>query len=209
MGFKLPRLIPREEKFFDMFEALAGLVIEAAGELADLVKDLPDNAERHARNLKEIEHRGDDLAHEIINKVNRSFITPIDRGDIHALACGLDEIIDYVEVAGHKITLYELGTARREAVLMAEITLAAAKTVDKAVRALRNFPDAKQHLEEINRLEEEADHMSRDALANLFNHEKDPIAVIKWKEIIEVMEGTTDRCEDVANIVDGVIVKNA
>ena len=208
MRFKLPKLVPQEVKFYDMFEELAGLGVATARELTLLVKDLPQ-AEHIARRMKTLEHRGDDLAHEIIDKLNRSFVTPIDRGDIHALACGLDEIIDYVEVAGHKISLYEFKEVRREVALMAEIILAATKAVESTVKSLRNFPDAKTHLEEINRLEEEADHVARGALAQLLNREKDPITIMKWKEVIEVLEGTTDRCEDVADIVDGVIVKNA
>lgn len=208
MRFKFPKIIPREERFFDMFTELAGLAVEAATELTKLVNDI-ENAPRSARKLKDIEHRADDITHGIIDNLNRSFVTPIERGDIHALACALDEVIDYVEVGGHKISLYELDGVRHEVVVLAELILAGAKNVEKAVRSLRHFPDVKPHLLEINRLEEEADHICRNALANLLNNEKDPVAIIKWKEIIEVLEGTTDRCEDVANIVDGVIVKNA
>jgi predicted phosphate transport protein (TIGR00153 family) len=208
MRFKFPKIVPREERFFDMFTELASLAVEAAAELTKLVNDI-ENAPHTARKLKDIEHRADDITHGIIDNLNRSFVTPIERGDIHALACALDEVIDYIEVAGHKISLYELDGVRHEVVVLAELILAGAKNVEKAVRSLRHFPDAKPHLLEINRLEEEADHICRNALANLLNNEKDPVAIIKWKEIIEVLEGTTDRCEDVANIVDGVIVKNA
>jgi predicted phosphate transport protein (TIGR00153 family) len=208
MGFKLPNILPREENFYDMFEELAAVGVETAGELATLVKDLP-NAAAAARRMKTLEHRGDDIAHEIINKLNRSFVTPIDRGDIHALACGLDEVIDYMEVAGHKISLYEFDHISQEIVVIAELLVESTKSVEQAVRCLRKFPDAKTHLQEINRLEEEADHLARTALANLLNNEKDAIAIIKLKEIFEILEGATDRCEDVANIVDGVIVKNA
>jgi len=205
---KFPRIVPREEKFYDMFEELAALAVETAGELATLVKDLP-NAAAVARRMKTLEHRGDDITHEIIKKLNRSFVTPIERGDIHALACGLDEVIDYMEVAGHKISLYEFDRVGREIVVIAELLVESTKTVEKAVKCLRKFPDADQHLREINRLEEEADHLARTALANLFKNEKDAITIIKLKEILEIIEGATDRCEDVANIVDGVIVKNA
>jgi predicted phosphate transport protein (TIGR00153 family) len=208
MGFKIPRLVPREEKFFDMFDALAALGVRAAEEFTALVKN-PADAAGAARRLKTIENEGDELTRDLIGKLNRSFVTPIDRGDIHALACGLDEIIDYIEVVGHKISLYEFDGMRPEVTQVAELTLAAAKEVEQAVHALRKFPDAETHLRAINRLEAEADHICRGALANLFNNEKDVIAIIKWKEIFEVMEGTTDRCEDVADIVDGVIVKNA
>jgi predicted phosphate transport protein (TIGR00153 family) len=206
--FRLFKLVPREEKFFDMFTELAGLAVAAARELTVMVNDLP-NAPRSARKLKTLEHQGDDITHEIIDKLNRSFVTPIERGDIHALACGLDEVIDYIEVGGHKISLYELGGVRREAVVVTELILAATRNVEKAVQSLRHFPDVKPYLLEINRLEEEADHICRNALANLLNGGTDAITAIKWKEILEVLEGATDRCEDVANIVDGVIVKNA
>ncbi len=202
------KIVPREEQFFDMFTELAGLAVEAATELTKMVNDIA-NAPHTARRIKDLEHRADDLTHGIIDKLNRSFVTPIERGDVHALACALDEVIDYIEVAGHKISLYELDGVRQEVVVIAELILAGTKNVEKAVRSLRRFPDVKPHLLEINRLEEEADHICRNALANLLNNEKDPVAIIKWKEIIEVLEGTTDRCEDVANIVDGVIVKNA
>ncbi len=208
MRLRFLKIVPREEQFFDMFTELAGLAVEAATELTKLVNDIA-NAPHTARRIKDLEHRADDLTHGIIDKLNRSFVTPIERGDVHALACALDEVIDYIEVAGHKISLYELDGVRQEVVVIAELILAGTKNVEKAVRSLRRFPDVKPHLLEINRLEEEADHICRNALANLLNNEKDPVAIIKWKEIIEVLEGATDRCEDVANIVDGVIVKNA
>jgi hypothetical protein len=208
MRFRLFKIVPREEQFFDMFTELAALSVETATELTNLVKDVP-NAAHTARKIKALEHRGDDVTHGIIDTLNRSFVTPIERGDIHALACGLDEIIDYIEVAGHKISLYELDGLRHEVVVVAELILEATKNVEKAVRSLRRFPDVKPYLLEINRLEEEADHLCRNALANLLNSEKDPVTIIKYKEILEVLEGATDRCEDVANIVDGVIVKNA
>jgi predicted phosphate transport protein (TIGR00153 family) len=208
MRFRLFKIVPREEKFFDMFTELAGIVVETARELIRLVNNMPE-APHHARKLKTLEHQADDLTHEIIDTLNRSFVTPLERGDIHALACGLDEIIDYIEVGGHKISLYELDGLRHEVILIAELILASAQNVEKAVRSLRRFPDVKPHLLEINRLEEEADHLCRNALANLLNSETDAVIIIKYKEILEVLEGTTDRCEDVANIVDGVIVKNA
>jgi len=206
--FRLFKLVPREEKFFDMFTELAALGVAAARELTVMVNDLP-NAVHSARKLKTLEHQGDDIAHHIIDKLNRSFVTPIERGDIHALACGLDEIIDYIEVVGHKISLYELDGVRREVVIAAELILASTKNVEKAVKSLRHFPDVKPYLLEINRLEEETDHLCRNALAALLNSDMNAVTIIKWKEILEILEGATDRCEDVANIVDGVIVKNA
>lgn len=205
---KMPRLLPREEKFFDMFEDQARLAVASAKELTLLVKNLPDAA-HYARNIKTYEHEADALTRAIISSLNRSFITPIDRGDIHALACGLDEVIDYIEVAGHKISLYRFDALRPEVITVAELILAATLEVQKAVKCLRKFPDAEGPLREINRLEAEADHICRVALADVLNSEADAVAVIKWKEIFEVMEGATDRCEDVADIVDGVIVKNA
>ena len=208
MRFRLFKLVPREERFFDMFTELAGLSVAAARELTVMVNDLP-NAAHSARKLKTLEHQADDIAHGIIDKLNRSFVTPIERGDIHALACGLDEIIDYIEVAGHKISLYELDGVRREVVVAVELILASTKNVEKAVSSLRHFPDVKPYLLEINRLEEETDHLCRNALAALLNSDIDAVTIIKWKEILEILEGATDRCEDVANIVDGVIVKNA
>jgi predicted phosphate transport protein (TIGR00153 family) len=208
MRLKIPKLVPREERFFDMFNELASLSVQTARELAALVNDLPE-APRRARNLKTLEHDADELTHKLIDMLNRSFVTPIERGDIHALACALDEIIDYLEVAGHKISLYELDGVHKEAKVMAELILASTQAVEEAVHRLRKFPDIKPHLMEVNRLEEEADHLTRTFLARLLNTEKDPIQIIKWKEIFEILEGATDRCEDVANIVDGVIVKNA
>jgi predicted phosphate transport protein (TIGR00153 family) len=208
MGFKFPRLIPKEEHFYDMFDQLAVIAVRTAEELTVLVKD-PPNATAVARRMKTLEHEADEITRGIIDRLNRSFVTPIDRGDIHALACGLDEIIDYTEVAGHKISLYELPAFQQEVVTVAELLLAATQAVEKAVRGLRKFPDAQAHIREINALEGEADAVCRVALANLLNKEKDAIVIIKWKEIYEILEGATDRCEDVADIVDGVIVKNA
>jgi len=208
VALKLPRLIPREEKFYEMFEALAATGVRAAEELMRLFQE-PVDAAAAARRLKTIEHEGDELTRGIIDKLNRSFVTPIDRGDVHALACGLDEIIDHVEVVAHKVSLYDFPAMRPEAAQVAEVIVAATREVEGAIKCLRKFPDALVHVREINRLEAEADFICRDALARLLNEEKDVIAIIKWKEIFEVMEGATDRCEDVADIVDGVVVKNA
>jgi predicted phosphate transport protein (TIGR00153 family) len=200
-------ILPREDRFYDMFEELAGIVAEAGVMLFDLF-DKYENVEEKARAIKEAEVRADRVTHTIIDKLNMSFITPFDRGDIHQLACGVDEVLDYMEVAAHRMFLYSIPEVTPEARHLTEIIHNGCNEMLEAVRSLRNFNEAHKRLININALEEEADRVVRYALAGLFDSNGDAITILKYKEIYEQLEATTDRQEDVANIIDGIIVKN-
>ena len=201
------RLIPREERFFDDFQALADQ-IRAGAELLEqmLAPDHPvwDKAEE----IKEVEHRCDSLTHAIIERLNRTFVTPLDREDIHALARSLDDVMDAIDAAASRIRLYRLDKVRFGARELAKIITASTAQVRMAMQTLEQKKRVVvDHAIEINRLENEADRQHQEAILRLFDEEHDPIVVMKWKEALDFLEEATDRCEDVANVLEGVVVK--
>ena len=202
-------LIPREVRFFELFEQQSDHIIRAAGLLHELVHNFAD-ARAKVHLIKEVEHAGDQVTHEIVRRLNTTFITPLDREDIHALATRLDDVLDYIEAAAERIVVYRIKEPTSACRAMAEIIIRTAASMDRAIRCLRTM-DATfhDHAVEVNRLENTADNLLRDSLAALFETEGDPIEVIKWKEIYETMEIVTDRCEDVANVIEGIILKMA
>jgi predicted phosphate transport protein (TIGR00153 family) len=203
------RLLPREEKFFDLFEQQAAHVVAASRVLEEMVLDF-SMAEARARQIKDLEHAGDSLTHEMVRRLNTTFVTPIDREDIYALASRLDDVLDLVDAVADRLVLYRIGAPTDGCVAMAKIIVKAAEEMDRAVHCLRTLsPFYHKHAVEVNRLENEADTLLREQLAALFDNEKDPIAVIKWKELYETMELVTDRSEDVVNVIEGIVLKMA
>ena len=202
-------LIPREVRFFDLFDRQSEHIIRAAGVLHELVHNFADaRAKAHA--IKEIEHQGDQITHEIVKRLNTTFITPIDREDIHALATRLDDVLDYIEAAAERLVVYRIKEPTSACRAMAEVIVQQTHSMDRAIKCLRTMdPSFHEHAVEVNRLENTADALLRDSLAALFEEQGDPIEVIKWKEIYETMEIVTDRCEDVANVIEGIILKMA
>lgn len=202
-------LIPREVKFFDYFEQQSRYILKAAALLHELVHDFRDaRAKAHA--IKEVEHEGDQVTHEIVRKLNTTFITPLDREDIHALATALDDVLDYIEAAAERLVVYRIKEPTSACHAMADVIVRTVEAMDKAIRCLRTMdPRFHEHAVEVNRLENSADNLLRDSLAAMFDEQGDPIEVIKWKEIYETMEIVTDRCEDVANVIEGIILKMA
>jgi len=201
------RLLPREEKFYTDFQALADELKRGARELEEmLAPDRPvwDKAEE----IKEIEHKCDFLTHEIIQRLNRTFVTPLDREDIHALARSLDDVMDAIDACATLIRLYRLERVRFGARELARIITASTDQVRLALGALEQNKGLITHAVEINRLENEADRMHQEAVMRLFDDEHDPLLVIKWKEALDFLEDATDRCEDVANVLEGVMVKH-
>lgn len=201
------RFIPREEKFYNDFQALADELKGGARLLEEmLVPEHPiwDKAEE----IKEVEHKCDVLTHEVIQRLNRTFVTPLDREDIHALARSLDDVMDAIDAAAGMIRLYQLDTVRFGTREMARIISASIVQVRLAIDAMANGKALTTHAVEINRLENEADRMHHESLRRLFDDERDPIQVIKWKETLDLLEAATDRCEDVANVLEGVMVKH-
>jgi uncharacterized protein len=201
------RLIPREEKFYADFQALADELQRGATELeAMLAVDEPVWSK--AEEIKEIEHKCDFLTHEIISRLNRTFVTPIDREDIHALAKSLDDVMDAIDAVATMVKLYKLSRIRFGARELAVTITASTKQIRLALDALERRKGVTTHAVEINRLENEADRIHQEAVMRLFEDERDPIVVIKWKEALDFLEHATDRCEDVANVLEGVVVKH-
>ena len=201
------RLIPREEKFYADFQALADELKRGSGLLEAMVApDHPlwDKAEE----IKEVEHKCDFLTHEIIQRLNRTFVTPLDREDIHALARSLDDVMDAIDASAALIRLYRLDQVRFGLRELAQIISASTHEVRLALDALEQHKGLITHAVEINRLENEADRLHQQAVSRLFDDERDPLLVMKWKETLDFLEDATDRCEDVANVLEGVMVKH-
>jgi predicted phosphate transport protein (TIGR00153 family) len=202
------RLIPREERFFDDFVAHAEQIRLGASLLVEmLAPDRPiwDKADE----IKEVEHKCDFITHEIIQRLHRTFVTPLDREDIHELARALDDVIDAIDASAAIVRLYQIERVRPDARELARLVLISVEQVVIALKALERRTGVAEPAVEINRLENEADRAHQIAVRRLFEEERDPVAIIKWKEILDFLEAATDRCEDVANVLEGVVVKHA
>jgi predicted phosphate transport protein (TIGR00153 family) len=204
-------LMPREESFFDFFEQHADVLVRGTAMFATLFEpgaDIPGITKK----VRELEHEADSITHKCVEALHKTFITPIDRDDIHRLITRLDDVMDYIEAAAERIQLYEMTEMTQDARDLSDVLVRAAKDVQVALKGLRNLKDARTILQkciDINRLENEADEILRRAVAKLFkDYKNDPIHVIKWKEIYENLENATDRCEDVANTIEGVVLEN-
>jgi len=202
------RFIPRETKFFELFENIASNVTEGARVLHQILQTF-ENVEAGVQRIKEIEHRGDDMTHAVMTKLNQTFITPFDREDIHRLASSLDDVLDFVNAAGQRLVLYKIRRAPSPAAELAGLIVRQSEELTKAVSLLEKNKHVLEHCVEINRLEDEADSVCREAIANLFENEKDPIELIKMKELFEVLEMATDKAEDAANVLEAVVLKSA
>jgi hypothetical protein len=202
-------LIPKDEKFFAMFKEMSQNTIAGAELLKDML-DHFDDPVASQKKIKDIEHAGDQITHDIIKKLNKSFITPFDREDIYALSAALDDILDLVDASAQRVVMYNVEKPTPEAKELAFLILKCCQTIHKAVGLLGGKLEPIAELcMEVNALENEADRVCREAISRLFDEEKDPIQLIKWKEIYETLERATDKCEDAANILESVVVKNA
>jgi uncharacterized protein len=202
------RIIPKEEKFSDYFEQAAQNILRGAETLKTMM-DLYLHPEESAKKLKDLEHEGDKITHEIVKKLNQTFITPIDREDIYSLTSALDDVLDLIEAAADRMVLYKIASPTPEARELSNIIYESSQEIEKAIVLLRGLDEVYyKHCVEINRLENAADRITRDAIARLFQGEYSPYEVIKWKEIYETLEAATDKCEDVANIIEAVILKH-
>ena len=202
------RLIPKEEKFYSDFLALADESKKGGRLLEEMLAADRPNWDK-ADEIKEVEHKCDFLTHEIIQRLNRTFVTPLDREDIHALARSLDDVMDAIDASAAIVRLYNIDAVRPGARELAKLVRDSVEQVVCAMRALEKRRGVAECAVEINRLENEADRAHQAAVQALFRDEKDAIAVIKWKEILDFLEQATDRCEDVANVLEGVVVKHA
>ena len=202
------RLIPRETKFFEMFTEMARNLIEGARLMKSLLENYRDVPSQVAK-LKDIEHRGDEMTHAVLRKLNQTFITPFDREDIHRLASSIDDVLDLLNAAGDRMIVYKISSVPPETAKLAALILQQSEEIERAVAGLEKQQHVLEHCVEINRLENEADRITRDAVGHLFDTEKDPIQLIKIKELFETLELATDKAEDAANVLEGVILKNA
>ena len=202
------KLIPKEEKFFDMFISMAQNAHESS-KLLTLMMEQPDKIRDTAESIKALEHKGDRMTHDLIVKLNKTFIVPIDREDIYGLSSKLDDVTDLIESIARRLVLFKVTEVSEPALELARVLQRSTAAILVAVSELQNGMKVMDPCIEINRLEDEADHIYHLALAKLFESEKDPIALIKWKELYEKLEASLDRCEDVANVIEGIIVKNA
>lgn len=201
-------LIPKEEAFFDLFRKAAHNMIEGSRLLKDMMENFHDPAAQ-ARRIKDVEHVGDGITHDIATRLNQTFITPLDREDIHDLASALDDILDAVEAVADRFVIYKIKKPTESAIRLADILYQAAVAVGCGVdRVGMSHALVNECSIQVNSLENEADRVSRDAISELFEKETDPIAVLKWKEIYETFEEGTDRCEDVANILERIVLKH-
>jgi uncharacterized protein len=203
------RLIPRDTRFFDLFAEMTRNLSEGARLLHRTLTEFQD-VEQHVKQLKAIEHRGDEMTHNILTRLNQTFITPLDREDIYRLASSLDDVLDFTYAAGVRLVMYKITSAPAAASRLAEILIAQADQLSEALSSLERHNDrVLVNCMEINRLENEADTVARTAIAELFDKEKDPISLIKLKELYEVLETATDKAEDAANVLEGVVLKSA
>ena len=202
------RLIPREEKFYQDFLAIADELKNGARLLEEMLATDPPEWDK-AEEIKEIEHKCDFLSHEVYQRLHRTFVTPLDREDIHALARSLDDVMDEIDATAGYVRLYRVPVIRYGARELARIIVDSTAAVRLAMEGLELRKGVSEQLVEINRLENEADRMHLQAVSRLLDEETDAILVFKWKEILDRLEDATDRCEDVADVIEGVVLKNA
>ena len=204
------KLFPKEIDFFEIFDRAALNVTKAASLLVALMENF-DNIEVRTKEIYEVEQEGDILTHEIMKKLNKTFITPIDREDLHSLASSLDDVVDLIWAAVDRLSVFKIKKSTEEAVKMSKDILATTEAMHKAIHKLKekNYNHVQDYCIEINRLENMVDRDFRDALGKLFDEVTDPILIIKWKEIYEHLENASDKCEDVANVLEAIVLKYA
>ena len=204
----MPSLIPRDRRFYALFEAQADRVVDAARELVAAFGDVGHMTEHQAR-IKDIEHAGDDLAHEVVNHLNHTFVTPFDREDIYAVSSGLDDVLDYIDEVAETFLLYGISAVPPAANELARLVVLAVEQLQKAIARLESRRGVEAHVIEVHRIENLGDDASRLAIAELFSGAHDPLNVIKLKDVYTLLENALDRCEDLAVAIENVIIKNA
>jgi predicted phosphate transport protein (TIGR00153 family) len=207
----LEKLMPKSDEFFDDFDAQADVTVRGARLLVALLEDFSD-VERKVAAIKEVEHEGDDIAHRSFERLHKQFITPFDRAEIHRLLSRIDDVLDLTDATAERLLLYEVGPVPQAAKDLAKVLVPATEKLQEAVRLLRDVKRPAEILSacrDIKTLETEADALGRAAIAALFKSGADALSIIKWKEIYDLMETATDRCEDVANVIEGVVLEHA
>src|SRR5450631_113498 len=199
---------PRDRVYFELFEEAGQNMLRAAALLYELLSGYPDTRQL-ATEILDLEHEGDRITHDIIDRLNHTFVTPIDREDILALASGLDDIVDYTEEVADYLGLYKIEAPMDQAIRLARVLKEASAQIAEAIPRLRNFQTISHYTVEINRLENEGDRITREAVASLFDGGIDPMVVIRWKDIFERLEAAIDAAERAANIIEGIVIKNS
>src|ERR1700730_7946054 len=202
-------LLRRERRFYELFDRQAGNVVEASQLLRDSFDDRIEAMPAHQAAIKDLEHAGDELTHEIIQTLNRTFITPFEREDIYALSSGLDDVLDYIDEIAETIILYGITEISAAAKSMARLIVAAAVEMQAAVSKLESKSGVREHGIEVHRIENVGDTESRTAIGELFRGGYDAVSIIKLKDFYTLLEDSLDRCEDVANVIEGITIKNA
>jgi uncharacterized protein len=203
--------IPKEEKFFELLKEASANMISTANALSEFLRDV-DTREQNALIIKDFERKGDVITHEILKKINRSFSTPLEREDIHALAANIDKVVDAMESLANRITIFKLREVTSVCMDLCNILIEAVKEIDKAVKylsSMKNLEELEACCAQVARLESRSDTVTRHAVGGLFENPKDVFDLIKWKEIYERLEGALDLCSKVAGIIEAILVKNA
>ncbi len=206
MGF---RLLPREDEYFALFSQMTAKIQEASNVLVEMMHDTTGNYESYVKQIKDIEHGCDAVTHNLTVKLNKSFITPFDREDIFTLSVALDDVIDYIDAAARGILMYDIRETNEHARHLAKVIQGLAMEINSAVSMLEKPNGMNEHIVEIHRLENEADDIYFRAIGELFHNATEPVTLIKWKELYEILENATDRCESVANIIESIILKHS
>ncbi len=204
------RLIPKDISFFDLFEKASNNLQEAANLLVETMEHFEKISE-NAQKMERLEHEGDQIIHEVMGRLNRTFITPFDREDIHQLASAIDDVIDFIEATTERFVLYKIKSVTPHAKEMARIIAKQVQEIHTIIPKLRRMrhQDILQHCIEINRLENAGDRILREAVVVLFDSKSDPLEVMKWRELYELMETANDKNEDVSDVLEGIVLKNA
>jgi predicted phosphate transport protein (TIGR00153 family) len=202
------KLIPRDEKFFDLFDEIALRLVRAAKLQKQLFSE-PARIGEHVAAIKTIEHEADVLTHDVITRLNKSFVTPFDREDIHELASRLDDVVDLIDGTARRAVMFRVTTVREPARQLADVIVRAADALEKAVVAIKKPKIVIERGQEVKTLEEEGDAIYHAAVGKLFDGGEDPIEIMRWKELYDTLERTLDQCEDVANVLESIVLKNA
>lgn len=201
-------LLPREDEYFVLFTQITEKIQEASNILVEMLQSKDGNLETFTKRIKDTEHACDELTHKITTKLNKSFITPFDREDIYTLSVALDDVCDYIDAGARAIVMYDIRDITEHAVNLAKVIQKLAGAINSAIAILKKPTDMNQHFVEIHRLENEADEIYFRAIGELFKSSTDPLSVIRYKELYEILENATDRCESVANIIESIILKH-
>ncbi len=201
-------LLPRENEYFSLFSQMTVKIQEASNILVEMMQDTNGNSESYVKQIKDVEHSCDEVTHNLTVKLNKSFITPFDREDIYTLSVALDDVIDYIDAAARAILMYDIKEINEHTHRFAKVIQSLAIELHSAISMLEKPDGLNEHIVEIHRLENEADDIYFRAIGELFHNSTEPVTLIKFKELYEILENATDRCEHVANIVEGIILKH-